>query len=209
MYSLLLMSAMAGGADVPQFHGRLFGGCNGSTACYGSSCNGCGGGSCHGGGLFGHRAYRASGCYGSSCSGCYGSSCHGCWGSSCHGCAGSMGGSGIWYSQSAVITMPAVGTAKIEEDEKQSANITVELPAGAKLYVDGTLVTGEDTVRHFHTPTLARGKQYFYAMKAEVMVAGKPVVEEKQVIVRAGDRVTEKFEKLSAAAKVASAGSSF
>lgn len=208
MYSLLLMSAMAGGADVPQFHGRLFGGCHGSTACYGSSCNGCGGGSCHGGGVFGHRAGRATGCYGSSCHGCYGSSCHGCWGSSCHGCVGSTGGN-VWYSGGAVITMPAVGTAKIEEDEKQSANITVELPAGAKLYVDGTLVTGEDAVRHFHTPRLATGKQYFYAMKAEITVAGKPVVEEKQVIVRAGDRVTEKFEKLSAAAKVASAGSSF
>jgi uncharacterized protein (TIGR03000 family) len=214
MYSLLLMTAMAGGADVPQFHGRLFGGCQGSAACYGSSCNGCWGGSCHGGGLFGHRAGRASGCYGSSCNGCYGSSCHGsschgCWGSSCHGCVGSIGGSGIWYSESAVITMPAVGTAKLEEDEQQSANITVELPAGSKLYVDGNLVTGEETVRHFHTPALARGKQYYYTMKAEVTVAGKPVVEEKQIVVRAGERVTEKFEKLSAAAKVASAGSSF
>lgn len=208
MYSLLLMSAMAGGADVPQFHGRLFGGCHGA-ACYGSSCHGCWGGSCHGGGVFGHKAHhRAAGYYGSSCNGCYGSSCHGCWGSSCHGCVGSYG-SGIWHSESAVITMPSVGTAKLEEDEKQSANITVELPAGAKLYVDGNLTIGDDTVRHFHTPTLVRGKQYYYTMKAEVIVAGKPVVEEKQVVVRAGDRVTEKFEKLSTAAKVASAGSSF
>ena len=88
MYSLMLMTAMAGGADVPQFHGRLFGGCNGSTACYGSSCNGCcGGSSCHGGGIFGHKAYR-TGCSGSSCSGCWGSSCNGCWGSSCHGVLG-------------------------------------------------------------------------------------------------------------------------
>ena len=107
----------------------------------------------------------------------------GCWGSSCHGCAGSMS-SGIWYNESAVITMPAVGTAKLEDDEKQSANITVELPAGAKLYVDGNLVTGDDTVRHFHTPTLTRGKQYYYTMKAEVTVAGKPVTEEKQILVR-------------------------
>jgi uncharacterized protein (TIGR03000 family) len=122
---------------------------------------------------------------------------------------GSIGGSGIWHSESAVITMPSVGTAKLEDDEKQSANITVELPAGAKLYVDGNLVTGEDAIRHFHTPTLARGKQYVYLMKAEMTVAGKPVVEEKQVIVRAGDRVTEKFEKLSSAAKVASVSSGF
>ena len=200
MYSLMLMTAMAGGPDVPQFHGRLFGGCHGCqgvSACYGTCC---GGSSCHGGGIFGHKAHR---------SGCWGSSCHGCWGSSCQGCVGSIGGSGIWYSESAVITMPSIGTAKLEDDEKQSANITVELPAGAKLYVDGNLVTGEETTRHFHTPTLARGKQYVYTMKAEVTVAGKPVVEEKQVLIKAGDRVTEKFEKLSAAAKVASTGSSF
>lgn len=68
MYSVVLMMALSGGAEAPDFGGR---GCNGCS----SSCHGCNGG-CFGGGLF-HR----SGC--SSCNGCS-SSCH----SSCNGCHG-------------------------------------------------------------------------------------------------------------------------
>lgn len=252
MYSLLLMTAMAGGGDAPAFGGRLLGGCHGchgtvvvAYSCYGSSCNGCWGSSClgsacygsschgsscHGFGFLGirnliHRvaANRAAGCYGSchgcwgsSCHGssCYGSSCHGCWGSSCHGswgsscmgsschgCVGSVSG-GVSHYEGAVVVMPAVGTARIEQDDdkNQSASLIVELPAGAKLYVDGQLVPGDATARRFHTPELVRGKTYYYEMKAELTVAGKPVVEERKVTVKAGETIRESFEKLTAVA---------
>lgn len=233
MYSLILMSAMVGGAETPSFHGRLVGGCYGCygpvvvnySSCYGSSCNGCWGNSCHGGfGFLGlrnlfwnHRANvlsrRSYGCWGSTCYGCTGSSCHGgvwgaatsmgCWGSSCtgctgcHGCTGSVGG--VSYYEGSVVVMPAVGTAKIEPEENISANLIVELPAKAKLYVDGNLIPGEAASRKFHTPALAKGKSYYYELKAELTVAGKPVVEERKVTIKAGETITEKFEKLVAA----------
>lgn len=81
------------------------------------------------------------------------------------------------------------------------ARLTVELPAAAKLYVDGELVKGESANRNFHTPDLPGGKTFYYDLKAEVEVNGKTVTEEKRVLVKAGDAVSESFDKLIAAAK--------
>lgn len=115
MFSLVLMTAVAGGANGVTF-GPTSGGCYGcyGAACYGSSCYGS---SCFGGGCYGSSCYGS--CYGSGCYGgpafpfaravvtfpfrvvggvfrafsCHGSSCYGssCYGSSCHGssCYGS------------------------------------------------------------------------------------------------------------------------
>jgi uncharacterized protein (TIGR03000 family) len=108
MYSVVLMVAMTGGADVPAGffgHGSCSGDCYGS--CYGYSCHG--GHSCHGGWFSGHGHSCHGGwgcngsCYGYSCNGCYGYSCHG--GHSCHGgwfsghhsCHGGWGCSGSCY----------------------------------------------------------------------------------------------------------------
>ncbi len=101
MYSVVLMMAMTGGADVPAGHhgrGGCYGGCYGDCngGCYGGwSCNGGCWGSCNGG------------CYGSSCyGGCHGHKrrhhgCHGCYGGcygSCYGCNGCWGGCTGYYN---------------------------------------------------------------------------------------------------------------
>jgi uncharacterized protein (TIGR03000 family) len=87
MYSIVLVMALTGSADVPAGHGcNGCGGCNGctSTSCHG--CNGCNG--CNGKhGFFGGRHKSCNGCNG--CHGCNGSSCHGCNG--CNGCNGKHG----------------------------------------------------------------------------------------------------------------------
>jgi len=87
MYSMVLMMAMASGADTPAFgHNK---GCSGCSGCYGcSGCSGCSG--CHGC-SGGHKLFGGHGCSGS-CHGCSGSSCHGCSGGSCHGCSGGCHG---------------------------------------------------------------------------------------------------------------------
>jgi uncharacterized protein (TIGR03000 family) len=110
MYSVVLMVAMTGGADVPAGffgHGCCGGDCYGYSchgyschgySCHGYSCHGCWGGhthySCHG--CCGGYAYSCHGCHGWSCHGCcggYAYSCHGCCGGwSCHGCCG-----GGWF----------------------------------------------------------------------------------------------------------------
>jgi uncharacterized protein (TIGR03000 family) len=83
---------------------------------------------------------------------------------------------------------------------KAPARLTVELPAGAKLYVDGNLVAGTGASREFHTPDLPAGESFFYDLTAEVEVNGKTQKDETRVVVRAGEKVTAKFPKLVASA---------
>jgi uncharacterized protein (TIGR03000 family) len=86
-----------------------------------------------------------------------------------------------------------------------AAHLTLELPADAKLFVDGAATKGTGPARQFHTPALPAGQSFFYEFRAEVEVNGQVVVEEKKVVVRAGDTLTEAFPKLVAAAAAAKA----
>lgn len=246
MYSLILMTAMAGGAEAPANGGPVFPRFRATvsaafapvgtyrTGYYGcgSSCFGCGGscfgcvGSCTG--CFG----SCFGCFGS-CSGCYGS----CTGSAYFGCYGSCYGSAVWggcygtlaggscigympvYGEALVpaVTVPVVPEtpaqpAPAQPETKRSsfkpaapqpALLTVRLPAGATLHVDGQTVTGDGDVRRFHTPELPAGQAFFYELKAMVMVNGQPEPEELTVVVRAGDEREITFERLIAAVKAA------
>jgi len=261
MYSLILMSAMAGTPDVAAFgYGT---GCVGTTVSYSasysySSCSGCRGplfprlgllaqnvgqfarsafhGSCHGSSCYG-SCYGAS-CFGSACYGsCYGSSCFGsacygscygsgCYGSSCFGCVGSapvIYGSESYAVPVAPIAAPigehygtvslsgggtstlvaAKPTVTVEVEAKASASLSIELPAAAKLYVDGHLIEGGGESRQFHTPELPRGQAFFYEVKAVVEVNGKSEVEEKRVVVKAGESLRESFPRLIASVKAA------
>jgi uncharacterized protein (TIGR03000 family) len=85
--------------------------------------------------------------------------------------------------------------------EGMGANLKFKLPAEAKLYVDGRLTMIGGTERSFSTPPLAAGSKYYYDVKAELIVDGKPVVEEKRVLVEAGATVNESFPVLIAAAE--------
>jgi uncharacterized protein (TIGR03000 family) len=223
MYGLLFMTAMAGSGDTAAFNGRftschgcrgavvvVTSSCHGCSGCYGSSCHGgsCYGSSCHGGSYGITTAIWGASCYGSSC---HGYTCHGssCMGSSCHGCFGSHSMAPMMstvpstttthYYEGSVVTLPTVGTVKLEADEPEAANIEIDLPEGSKLYVDGQMVSTQN--RKLNTPPLQRGKQYYYEMKAEILVAGKVVEESRTVIVKAGETVTERFGKLYMAMK--------
>ena len=191
--------------------------CGGSySGCYSSSCNGCGGGS----GFLGLRS-RMSGLFNrSSCSGCYSSSCYGssCFGSACYG-GGCYGGAHYYgsdfhggYSPAPVYgTGAIIGAATPRQSVEYSAartkpdaapaRLTIDVPAEAKLFVDGQLTKGEGTTRNFHTPDLADGQTFFYELKAVVMVDGRPVSESKRVLVRSGEAYSESFPKLVAAIK--------
>jgi len=191
-----------------------------SSGCYASSCTGCGGSIFP---LFPNLRARASGflglrssCYGSSCYGssCYGSSCYGssCFGSSCHGsatfygsdfhggctgCRGIVIGDGIPH-----VSIPSTEYQAARTSPNASpARLTIEVPAEAKLYVDGQLTKGEGASRNFHTPELPKDQTFFYDLKAEVEVDGKVVTENKRVLVRSGEVLTEVFPKLIAAVK--------
>jgi uncharacterized protein (TIGR03000 family) len=92
------------------------------------------------------------------------------------------------------VTPPVTGSGKM------GANIKFQLPADAKLFVDGRLTNLTGAERSFVTPSLGAGK-FFYEVKAELMVDGRVVVEQKRVVVEAGVTLVESFSKLFAAAE--------
>lgn len=187
--------------------GRLFHRGASCHGCYGSSCHGCNGGSCNG--------CWGSSCYGGGCNGCHGGAVYyhqGCYGSMTPysgGCNGCFGGGYTPYVPSGPVIMEPVPAAPVPAaptpvapmpEKKASANITVELPAGATLYVDGQAVAGTGATRQFHTPELPAGQAFYYDMKAEIEVGGRKVAEEMKVVVAAGDKVAKSFGQLIAAA---------
>jgi uncharacterized protein (TIGR03000 family) len=96
-------------------------------------------------------------------------------------------------------TAPAApAPAPMADESKSSANITIELPANATLYVDGRPISGTGATRRFHTPELPIGQAFYYDMKAEVEVDGQTVTEEIQVIVRGGENLSRSFGQLIA-----------
>jgi uncharacterized protein (TIGR03000 family) len=217
------LRGLFGGGCVGSCYGSCYGSsCHGtavtySVGCYGSSCHGS---SCYGS-CYGTSCYGSS-CHGSSCyamppAGCYGNIMP--YGASCYGSTvnlpGLMGSapSSMMIIGSNVPAAPVYGnaiegtstiiSAKAVEPApaKAIATLVLELPAKAALTVDGQTIAGEGTSRSFHTPELVVGQTYYYDFKAEVMVDGKPTLEEKRIVVRAGDKLTESFPKLLAAVK--------
>ena len=165
MYSVVLMMALSGGSDSIE---SCFG-------CRGCRCNGC---SCNG-------------CYG--CNGCWGrGGCRGCAGY-CSGCAGCYGGvrySSYYGGGYHAVAPPSTAYASAPALE---ATIVVNLPADARLTVDGTATKSTTSRREFVTPTLERGKEYVYTFRAEIVRDGQSVHEERQVSVRAGETTQVPF----------------
>jgi uncharacterized protein (TIGR03000 family) len=186
MYTMVLMMAMSGSADVVAF-GR--GGCNGCTGGGYGSCTGyagcCGGGGCRGG----------YGCRGGGCHGCRGGG-YGCRGSGCcgggYGCAGGCTGgpAGPMAPRAEPVPPPKPGMALLPAP----ATLVVTLPEGAQLSINDVPTTSADAQRTFVSPPLERGKSYYYNLRAEVVRDGQKTVSTRQVIVRAGQESRVQFE---------------
>jgi uncharacterized protein (TIGR03000 family) len=149
----------ADGADAR--HGR--GGCGGG---------GCGGGGCYGGGCYG------GGCYGGGCfvggGGCYGGICV-LPGTPATGGGTSNGG------------MKKNGEDKDKDkDVAAPANLRVNLPADAKLFVDGAPTRSTSSQRLLITPNLQPGREFHYTLRAEVVRDGQVQRVSQRVAVRAG-----------------------
>jgi uncharacterized protein (TIGR03000 family) len=219
MYSVVLMMAMSGGAELPQWHG-----CRGGNGCYGGYGHGCYGGGygCYGGG-WGHgcRGGWGHGCRGGhglfsrhrgGCNGCYGGG-YGCYGGGygygCYGggygngCYGGGYGSGCYGGghYQAVPAAPAGTPAKEGAPVPQKtgflaapATIVVSLPADAKLMIDDTATKATSANRVFTSPVLEPGKDYFYTLKAEMNQDGKTVTTTKRITVRAGEETRVNLE---------------
>jgi uncharacterized protein (TIGR03000 family) len=182
MYSMVLMAALTTGTELPDCGNR--GGCCG---CYG----GYGGYGC--GGCYGGYGYGYGGGYG------YG---WGGWGVG----GGGWGGYQSWgsayaraepYYVSPVTPshgLPQTGNTtrsmynSPDASESNRATIIVELPANAKLFVDGKATTSTSEIRRFTSPPLEAGKSYHYDFEARVEREGKIVTIPQRVDVRAGEQ---------------------
>jgi uncharacterized protein (TIGR03000 family) len=76
------------------------------------------------------------------------------------------------------------------------ARITVKLPPGATLYVDGKKNDQTTPVREFTTPPLPAGQEFAYLMKMELTRNGHPESVTTKVTFRAGEAVPVDFTTL-------------
>ena len=72
-------------------------------------------------------------------------------------------------------------------DRKAPAKLIVNLPADAKLYVDGKQTKSTTGQRVFVTPNLPAGRDFSYELKVEIEQDGEPVTWTKTATVRAGE----------------------
>jgi uncharacterized protein (TIGR03000 family) len=73
------------------------------------------------------------------------------------------------------------------------AHLTVNVPSGARLWVDNTPMTSKGTVRQFVSPPLTPGKRYNYDIKVSWKENGREVTQMQEVEVTPGGHVNVHF----------------
>jgi uncharacterized protein (TIGR03000 family) len=191
MYSIVLMVALSSGGELPGCHltyGCYGGGCYGvSAACYG----------CYGGPGWVSRTGGYGSCYGCY-GGCYG--CHGgCWGAGCYGGGGRVAPVAPPPRSRPPEPIPKPAEKKASLSTAPAA-LVVNLPAEAQLTVDDYAATATSPRRFFDTPPLLRGRDYYYNLKADLVLNDKTITVTKRVLVRAGmeTQVTLEFPQILA-----------
>jgi uncharacterized protein (TIGR03000 family) len=192
-------------------HGRRHG-CHGGCAggCYGGG-YGCAGGFGCAGGCYG-GGYGCAGGFGGGCAGGYG--CAGGFGGGCaggYGCAGGFGGGCAGgYGCAGGVIVPGTGDTdkKNGDGEKKDpeqikkpagsslpapATILVNLPANAKLLVDGAPTASTSSQRRLVSPELPQGREFRYTLTAEVNRNGQTLRQVRPVTVRAGQQTSVQF----------------
>jgi uncharacterized protein (TIGR03000 family) len=198
-------------------HGGCYGSCYGS--CYGNYGIDSGYGGCYGscgGNYFGYSGtcWGGAGCSG----GCYGSYGYADYSSSgCNGCMGSYGAGSPYFPMTpqgtVVPSSPVIVPDKKDETlplpnkkpgaeslAPSKAKLIVEVPAGAKLYIDDQSMRTQSERRVYQTPTLAPGQTYFYEVRVEVTRDGIAQSKTKRVLLRAGQEVHADFKDMETTA---------
>ncbi len=186
-------------------HGFGYGyGCYGCWGCYGNPSHA----SSYSSGSFGPNGGWHGGHFsGLLCHGCYG--CYGGW--SCYGypavpqAAGPSGQPSTPYMPDRVPAKkpgktieeaPLPKEPSLKKDEQTRARVIVDLPADARLFVDGRRMNGSSSRRVFQTPDLTPGQTYYYELRAEVVRDGQVITANQRVILRPGQAATASFAGL-------------
>jgi uncharacterized protein (TIGR03000 family) len=91
------------------------------------------------------------------------------------------------------------GKAEKDDDEPTTqapttGTILVNLPAAARLTVDGRPTTSTTATRMLVTPELQPGYEYYYTLRAEIMRDGRAVAQTQRVAVHRGERARVSFD---------------
>jgi len=89
------------------------------------------------------------------------------------------------------------GVASVAKPAPAPAQVTVRLPANAKLYVDDTACPLTSDTRSFDTPKLQPGQKYYYDVRAEFVSSGSTVSQTQRVVLEAGQQVSVSFPQLT------------
>ena len=76
------------------------------------------------------------------------------------------------------------------------ATIVLQVPADARIFIDGQEMTSKATRRVYQTPILEPGETYYYDVRAEVVRNGKTITENRRVILNPGQRIAANFDDL-------------
>jgi uncharacterized protein (TIGR03000 family) len=175
-------------------HGGSYGGSDGGSSgsygsgggSYGSAGGSASDGGSHGGGhRHGWRARRHGSDGGSH--GSAGGSSGGSYGSAGGSSGGSYGGS--HGSAGGVASFTPAQAAKVEVP-KDGVILTVQVPAEARVFVNGKETSSLGTTRVFASKGLTPGKKYDFVVKMQSSRDGKPLEQSKTVSLIAGDRQT-------------------
>jgi uncharacterized protein (TIGR03000 family) len=171
-----------GGSD-----GGSYGGSDGGSYGSGGGNYGSGGGSScdygsHGGGRrHGWMARKHGSAGGSTGGGSYGS------GGGSYGSGGGSYGGSAGGSAGGVPSFTPALAAKVEVP-KDGVVLTVEVPAEARVFVNGKETSQLGATRVFTSKGLTAGKKYDFVVKMQTVRDGKPLEETKTVSLVAGDR---------------------
>jgi uncharacterized protein (TIGR03000 family) len=94
----------------------------------------------------------------------------------------------------------AIDSTRIETVPADGALLVVEVPASAKIFVNGSATSSQGAVRRFLSRGLVAGKQYEFVVRMAVERDGGTAEETKVVSLAAGGRSTVSFAPATAAA---------
>lgn len=94
----------------------------------------------------------------------------------------------------ATLVMPEAKTSPQASVSSNRAKVIVNMPADAKLMVEGKTVKTGEGQREFITPQLEPGSNYRYTIKAEVVRNNQVVSQSREVRVRAGETTRVSFD---------------
>jgi uncharacterized protein (TIGR03000 family) len=94
----------------------------------------------------------------------------------------------VYYSPS-----PEPPMAVMPAPQDSVAQLHVEVPADAEVWIEGQPTKQAGTTRWFVSPPLNKGQQFEYRIRARWTAAGRPVEQTQQITVKAGDSPTVRF----------------